>query len=98
MEIPRLGVKSELQVLATVTATETWDSIHICDLHHSSQQCQMLSPLSKARDQTTFSWILAGFFTTEPQWELQFPTDSYHHIFATHTCLGQSKKVAIYPL
>ena len=24
----------------------------ICDLYHSSRQCQMLNPLSKARDQT----------------------------------------------
>ena len=29
-----------------------WDLSHICDLHHSSQQHQILSPLSKARDQT----------------------------------------------
>ena len=26
--------------------------IHICDLHHSSQQSQIFNPLSKARDQT----------------------------------------------
>ena len=28
------------------------DLSHICDLHHSSWQCQILNPLSKARDQT----------------------------------------------
>ena len=33
----------------------------ICDLHHSSQQCQILNPLSQARDQTCVlvdsSWV-----------------------------------------
>ena len=34
------------------TATATPDLSHVCDLHHSSQQSQILNPLSKARDQT----------------------------------------------
>ena len=29
MEVPRLGVKSELQLLAYVTATAMWDQSHI---------------------------------------------------------------------
>ena len=36
MEIPRLGVKSELQLLASATATTMQDLSRICDLHHSS--------------------------------------------------------------
>ena len=28
------------------------DPSHICDLHHISRQCQILNPLSEARDQT----------------------------------------------
>ena len=32
MEIPRLGVESELQLLATATATATTDLSHICNL------------------------------------------------------------------
>jgi len=32
------------------TATAMPDPSHICDLHHSSWQCQILNPLSKARD------------------------------------------------
>ena len=52
MEVPRLGVESELQLLAYATATGTWDLSHLCDLHHSSQQCQTSDPLSEARDQT----------------------------------------------
>ena len=50
-EVPRLGVKSELQLLAYTAATATQDPRHICNLHHSSWQCQILNPLSKARDQ-----------------------------------------------
>ena len=39
MEVPRLGVKSELQLPAYTTATVTPDLSHICELHHSSLQC-----------------------------------------------------------
>ena len=46
MEVPRLRVESELQLLATAMQ----DLSHICDLHHSSWQRQILNPLSKARD------------------------------------------------
>jgi len=52
MEFPRLGAESELQLLAYATATATQDPSQVCDLHHSSQQCQILNPLSKARDRT----------------------------------------------
>ena len=52
MEVPRLVVESELYPLAYTTATATQDSSHVCDLHHSSWQCQILNPLSEARDQT----------------------------------------------
>ena len=34
MEVPRLGVRSELQLLATATATATPDPSRICDLHY----------------------------------------------------------------
>ena len=52
MEVSRLAVELELQMLAYTTATATQDLSHICNLHHSSQQCQILNPLSEARDQT----------------------------------------------
>ena len=52
MEVSRLGVKSKLQLLAYTTATVTSELSHVCNLHHSSRQCQILNPLSKARDQT----------------------------------------------
>ena len=52
MEVPRLGVKSELQLRAYTTATGVWDPSPICDLHHSSQQLWILNPPSEARDGT----------------------------------------------
>ena len=67
MEVPKLGVISELYLPTTATQ----DLSCICDLHYSSWQCWILNPLSKARDQTTFSWMLVRFTTTEPHWELQ---------------------------
>ena len=50
MEVPRLGVELELYLPAYVTAMQGLSCV--CDLHHSSQQCQILNPLSKARGQT----------------------------------------------
>ena len=62
MEVPRLRVKSELWPPAYGIATAMPDTSRICDLHHSSQQCQILNPLSEARDCTCIlmdtSWIL----------------------------------------
>ena len=52
IEVPRLRFKSELQLPAYTTATAMPDLSSICKLHHSSQQCQILNPLSKARSQT----------------------------------------------
>ena len=52
MKVPRLGVESELQLPAYAAATAMWDPSCICDLHRSSWQCQILDPLSQARDQT----------------------------------------------
>ena len=52
MEVPRLGVESELQLLAYTTATAMWDSSHVYDLHHGSWQRWILHPLSEARDRT----------------------------------------------
>ena len=44
--------RGRTRAVATVytTATATLDRTHICNLHHSSRQCQILNPLSKARD------------------------------------------------
>ena len=56
-------VELELQLPAYTIATATLDLSHICYLHCSLQQCQILNPLSKAKDQTHISWILIRFLT-----------------------------------
>ena len=52
MEVPRLEVKSELQLPAYTPATTTPHPTHICDLLSSLWQHWILNLLSKARDQT----------------------------------------------
>ena len=52
MEVPRLGVKLELQLPAYTTATATLDPSCICDLHCSSWQLWILNPLREAGDGT----------------------------------------------
>ena len=52
MEIPRLGVDSELQLPAYTTATATLDLSSVYVLHHSLQQHWILNPQSEARDLT----------------------------------------------
>ena len=59
IDVPRLGVKTELQLPAYATAMQ--DLSCICSLHHSSWQHQILNPLIEARDQTCIlmdaSWV-----------------------------------------
>jgi len=68
MEVPRLGVKSELQLPAYTTATATRDLSRVWDLHRTTQ-CWIINPLSKARDgtyllmdtsQIPFHWGMTG--------------------------------------
>ena len=48
MEVPRLGVQWEPLQTAYATATAMRDLSRICDLQHSSQQCQIANPLTEA--------------------------------------------------
>lgn len=52
MEGPRLCVELKLQLLVYTRAKATPHPRHICDLHRSLQQCQVLNPLTEARDQS----------------------------------------------
>ena len=52
METLELGIKSELQVPAYATATETQDLSCICDPNRSLWQHRILNSLNEARDQT----------------------------------------------
>ena len=55
---------------AVATATAKPDPRHICNLHHSSWQCQILNPLSEDRDWTCVLMDARRFVFTEPRWEL----------------------------
>ena len=57
MEVPRLGVESELQVLAYAIATATPES---------------LTHWARPGIKPESSWILVGLITTEPRWELSY--------------------------
>ena len=59
MDVPRLGVESELQLPAYTTATAMQAVSLVCSLHHSSQQCQILYPLSEARDRSCNLMVLS---------------------------------------
>ena len=69
MEVPRLGVESELQLPADTTAAATREPNHICNLHHSSQQCQSLSHWSRPGIEPVSSWIWIRFISAELRWE-----------------------------
>ena len=77
MEVPRLGVESEVWPPSTTTATQ--DPSRIRDLRHSSQQHQILNPLSEARDRTCnlmvpspipFHWAMTGTPYIKSSWHL----------------------------
>ena len=70
MEVPRLVVESELQLLAYATATARQDLSRICDLHHSSWQHWIPHPLTKARDRTHVLIDTVRFVSAEPQRKL----------------------------
>ena len=52
IEVPRLGLELELQLPAYTTAMTMQAMSHVCDLHCSSLQRQILNTLSEARDRT----------------------------------------------
>ena len=80
MEVPRLGFETKLQLPSYTTATAAQNPSHVCNQHHSSQQRQILNPLSKVRDQThilmdtsrvPYHWVTTGtpnhFLRPHPQ-------------------------------
>ena len=72
MEVPRLGVKSELlQLLAYATATAMKDPSHVCDLRTPAHgNTRSLTYWVRPEIKGVTSWILVGFISAAPQWEL----------------------------
>ena len=68
MEVLRLGVESDTQLLAYTTDTAMQDPSNVCNLHHSSQK-QWIH-WARPGIEPTFSWILGRFISVAPQWEL----------------------------
>ena len=66
MEVPRLGVESELQLPAYTTASAMQDLSHVCKIHHSSQMPGIKS---------ASSFMPVGFVTTKPQQEIIISLD-----------------------
>ena len=69
MEVPKLGGESELRLPAYTTAIATPDLNHVCDLHRSSWQCQILNPQSEARVWTQVLMDISQLVAAEPRWE-----------------------------
>ena len=90
MDVPRLGVESELWLPAYTTATATQDLSRVCHLHHSSWQRWVFNPLNEARDQTSIlmdtSWICFHCTTTGTPTSIDFnpiaKKDSAEYCFA----------------
>ena len=70
IEVPRLGVKSELQLQACTIATAMQDISHLCDLDHSSWQCRTLTQWARPGIEPASSWILVGLSAAETRWEV----------------------------
>ena len=70
MEVPRLGVSSEIQLPVYARATATRDLSRVFDLHHSSRQRQILNPRTRPGIESATSWLLVRFVSSAPQQEL----------------------------
>jgi len=90
MEVLRLGVESELQLLVYTTATATTDPSRVWNLHRSSRQHWILNPLSETRDwtpilmdtsQVHYHWATTG---TLYSWVLVHPNGSSPNPFGSN--------------
>ena len=63
LEVPRLGIESELYLLTYTIATTTPNPSHICDLCHSSWgNAGSLTHWARPGIQPAFSWIMVDSF------------------------------------
>ena len=92
MEVPRLGVESELQLQAYTTATETQDLSPSATYTTAHSNARSLTSLSKARDQTHIlmdtSWVCYCWATTgAPSWFLKCP--NFYPLFPSQKCIKE---------
>ena len=85
VEVRRLGVELELQVSATATAAR--DLSHVCDLHHTSWQHQILNPLTGLGSDQNPHGSQSGMLTAKPRRELPI-SPILNGIFAGQSFLG----------
>ena len=82
IEVPKLGVKLELQLLVYTTALAAWDPSCICNLHHGSQQRWFPNPLARLGFELTSSLILVSFFISEMHNENSLKDVTFFFFFA----------------
>ena len=98
MEVPRLGVGSELQLPAYATATVTRDPSLIFNLHHSSRRHWILNLLNEARDGNC---ILMDTSWVHYRWAMMGPPRRADIMYTTGICRelprpkGHSKQLFI---
>ena len=72
MEVPRLGVKLELQLPVYTTATATQDPSHVCSWHHTAHgNARSWTHWMRPGIKSTTSQFLVGFHSTVPWQKLQ---------------------------
>ena len=78
------GGRIELQLPAYTTATAMQDMSTSATYTTAHSNTGSLTPQARPGLEPTTSWILVGFFTAEPQWELLF---LFLFVFYGHTCI-----------
>ena len=71
MKVPRLGVESEVQLLDFTAATAMPGLSLVCNHTTAHGNTGSLNYQARPGIEPTLSWILVGFITVEPWWELQ---------------------------
>ena len=72
MDVPRLGVESELQLLAYTKPQQHQIRTPSANYTAAHSNAGSLTHRAKAGIEPVFSWILVRFIITEPQQELSF--------------------------
>ena len=69
-EVPRLGVESELHLLAYTTAPATSDPSSSVNYTTARGNAGSLTHWARPGIESETSWLLVGFISAVPQWEL----------------------------